>query len=247
MEQSGRNRRQPVETGRNRSQRDGAENGSNRQKPLPWVVTSCRGLDMVSRGSAVRVGQRALQAPQPALFRYRGLARSPACGGYGAVWSSHVQRSGAIAARATRLCRSRSSGDRRNSVLRCSRRGAPLHTGERDAGSHQQEPESGESPVVQLIVVDAFVDVVSAEREMKDEFVVTRLHRAVRFSERIDAAARRGRRRRPVATELDMPRPRRAQTIASGQAHPAVSEVIRACGSRSRGRPVRARRPGVPL
>jgi hypothetical protein len=40
MEQSGRNRWQPVANGM-------AEDGSNKPKPLPWVATGCRSERMV--------------------------------------------------------------------------------------------------------------------------------------------------------------------------------------------------------
>src|ERR671923_671457 len=57
MEPFGAQRSQPVATG---SKRDGAENGSLKQKPLPSVATSCMSRSMVRRGPAVRVRQRAL-------------------------------------------------------------------------------------------------------------------------------------------------------------------------------------------
>jgi hypothetical protein len=56
----GAQRSQPVATG---SKRDGAENSSLKQEPLPWVATGCRRGSMVRRGSTVRVRQRALQRP----------------------------------------------------------------------------------------------------------------------------------------------------------------------------------------
>jgi hypothetical protein len=40
---------------------EGAENGSDKRKPLPSVATGCLSRSMVRRGSTVRVRQRALQ------------------------------------------------------------------------------------------------------------------------------------------------------------------------------------------
>jgi hypothetical protein len=48
---------------------------------------------MVRRGSTVRVRQRALQKRRKsALFVWRELARSPACGGYGALGLRWIER-----------------------------------------------------------------------------------------------------------------------------------------------------------
>jgi hypothetical protein len=60
----GAERSQPVATGR---KWDGSRNGSNKRKPLPWVATGCRSWRMVSRGSTVRVRQRALRDPARSL------------------------------------------------------------------------------------------------------------------------------------------------------------------------------------
>jgi hypothetical protein len=66
-------RSQPVATA---DKRGGAENGSNRRKPLPWVATACRVEPMVRRGSTVRVRQRALQNTRKfALSRPRPVAK----------------------------------------------------------------------------------------------------------------------------------------------------------------------------
>ena len=77
----------------NRSQIRCTESGSNKPKPLPSVATSCRSDHMVRRGSTVRVRQRALQKRRiVALFRSDGLAPSPTCGAYGAVYGSFGSR-----------------------------------------------------------------------------------------------------------------------------------------------------------
>src|SRR5262249_35668092 len=62
-------------------------------KPLPWVATACRLERMVRRGSTVRVRQRALQKPRkPGLLLSGPLARSTACGGYGALYGAFRSR-----------------------------------------------------------------------------------------------------------------------------------------------------------
>jgi catechol 2,3-dioxygenase-like lactoylglutathione lyase family enzyme len=82
----GAERSQPVATG---GRWDDLESGSDTRKPLPWVATSCPDPKMVRRGSTVRVRQRALQERRkPALVVSRELARSPACGGYGALYGA---------------------------------------------------------------------------------------------------------------------------------------------------------------
>jgi hypothetical protein len=82
----GAERSQPVATG---GRWDDLESGSDTRKPLPWVATSCPDPKMVRRGSTVRVRQRALQKRRKtALFVWREVARSAACGGYGALYGA---------------------------------------------------------------------------------------------------------------------------------------------------------------
>jgi len=65
----GAQRSQPVATG---GKWDGADNGSNKQKPLPWFATGCLSRSLVRRGSTVRVRQRALaKAPGIGAFSFR--------------------------------------------------------------------------------------------------------------------------------------------------------------------------------
>jgi hypothetical protein len=61
MEQSGRNRWQPVAAER------APRSGSNKPKSLPPVATSCRSGRTVRRGSTVRVRQRAFVCLQALL------------------------------------------------------------------------------------------------------------------------------------------------------------------------------------
>jgi hypothetical protein len=78
-----------VATSGNRRQIAEFEIFLDKPKPLPWVATGCREERMVRRGRRFEFRQRALQERRkPALFLSRGLARSPACGGYGALYGA---------------------------------------------------------------------------------------------------------------------------------------------------------------
>src|SRR5919198_3461507 len=80
---------QPVATARKWHRR---ESGKNKPKPLRSLATDCRKEPMVRRGSTARVRQRALQKPRKlGLLRSPELARSTACGGYGALMELQVE------------------------------------------------------------------------------------------------------------------------------------------------------------
>src|ERR687896_563851 len=82
----GAQRSQLVATG---GKWEGAENGSDKRKPLPSVASSCLSRSMVRRGSTVRVRQRALQSLcKSAPFLPALLAELPTCARYGAVYGA---------------------------------------------------------------------------------------------------------------------------------------------------------------
>jgi hypothetical protein len=94
---------QPVAINRKRT---APEKGGNKPNPLRPVATGCLRSSMVRRGSTVRVRQRALQKPRKAgLLLSCSLARSTACGGYGALYGAFRSRSVSVSDQKWPHCR----------------------------------------------------------------------------------------------------------------------------------------------